>query len=296
MMRCAPARVVRRPPGLGYPFRRGAPPPDHGRGQLSAARLARRSRCARQPPSASHARAGDLAAAARAPRAGAGRRDRRRDPRHGAGGDRHHHRRRDQARELLQPLRDRARRDGPRPPGHRARSHRPPQPGAACRRTDPADSRRSRCRDVQFLRANTDHKIKATLPGPVHDVAAGAGRLLPRRGGARDGASPRRSTRRCATSSPPAPTWSSSTSLTCRPGRRRRSDSRSRRSIARSRGSRARRRCTRASATRTSFIHARTVIPFLEELADVNVGMISMESAQQKVDLSVLEEPRRASG
>jgi 5-methyltetrahydropteroyltriglutamate--homocysteine methyltransferase len=29
--------------------------------------------------------------------------------------------------------------------------------------------------------------------------------------------------------------------------------------------------------------------PFLEQLADVNVGMISMESAQQKVDLSVLK-------
>jgi 5-methyltetrahydropteroyltriglutamate--homocysteine methyltransferase len=52
---------------------------------------------------------------------------------------------------------------------------------------------------------------------------------------------------------------------------------------------------TGATALHTCFGYAHIVhsrpngYPFLEELADVNVAMISMESAQQKVDLSVLK-------
>src|SRR4029077_18999447 len=52
---------------------------------------------------------------------------------------------------------------------------------------------------------------------------------------------------------------------------------------------------TGATALHTCFGYAHIVhsrpngYPFLEELADVNVNMISVESAQQKVDLSVLK-------
>jgi 5-methyltetrahydropteroyltriglutamate--homocysteine methyltransferase len=42
-------------------------------------------------------------------------------------------------------------------------------------------------RDVELLRANTDRKIKATVPGALYHGPAGAGRLLSRRGSARDG-------------------------------------------------------------------------------------------------------------
>ena len=42
-------------------------------------------------------------------------------------------------------------------------------------------------RDVKILRANTDRKIKATVPGPFTMAQAGAGRFLSRRGSARDG-------------------------------------------------------------------------------------------------------------
>ena len=63
-------------------------------------------------------------------------------------------------------------------------------------------------RNVAFLRANTDRPIKMTVPGPF--------------------------TMSSRTFSPPAQTSSSSTSLTCRPGRRRRGSSASRRSPGRS--------------------------------------------------------------
>ena len=47
-------------------------------------------------------------------------------------------------------------------------------------------------RDVEILRANTDRKIKVTVPGPFTMAQAGAGRLLQRRGRARDGLCGRR--------------------------------------------------------------------------------------------------------
>ena len=77
-------------------------------------------------------------------------------------------------------------------------------------------------RDVKFLRANTDRMIKMTVPGPVHDVAAGAERFLPAttrrwRSTTRPPSMPR--SRTC---SRPAPTWCRSTSPTCRRGPTRR--------------------------------------------------------------------------
>ena len=96
---------------------------------------------------------------------GAGRRHAARDPRPGGGRARHRHRRRDPARELLQPLRHRARGRRPRQPRHRARPQRPSQPRAARRRP----IRRTHAvevEDLQFLRAHTDAPIKITVPGP----------------------------------------------------------------------------------------------------------------------------------
>ena len=75
------------------------------------------------------------------------------------------HRRRDAARELLEPLRDRARRRRPRRAGRRARPHRPREPGAARRRADPPHAA-VEVRDVEFLRSITDRRIKITVPGP----------------------------------------------------------------------------------------------------------------------------------
>ena len=51
-------------------------------------------------------------------------------------------------------------------PGHRARSQRPPEPGAARRRQDPAEACRSRCATWSSCSANTDRPIKMTVPGP----------------------------------------------------------------------------------------------------------------------------------
>ena len=101
-----------------------------------------------------------------APRRGAGRRHAARHPRPGARRPRHHHRRRAAARELLQPLRHRARRHRPRQSRH---DHRPhggnaipvPRVVGKIRRKHPVE-----VRDVQFLRANTDRTIKTTVPGP----------------------------------------------------------------------------------------------------------------------------------
>ena len=124
---------------------------DHAGRLLCAARLADRSRKARRPLSAARARQGTVARRARISRSRAGRRDLAGDPRAGAGRARHHHRRRDAARKLLQPLRDRARRRRHRQSRHRARPLRPSQSGAARDRQGAAQApgggarRRSSC-------------------------------------------------------------------------------------------------------------------------------------------------------
>ena len=122
--------------------------------------------------------------APRVPRAGAGRRHAPRHPRPGARRARHHHRRRDAPRELLQPLRHRARRRRHRQPGHRARPQRPPEPGAARRRPDPPQAPGRGRATSKFLRAQHRPHDQDHRAGPVHDVAAGAERLLHERGGA----------------------------------------------------------------------------------------------------------------
>ena len=123
-----------------------------------------RARLAKQVPRVRAQRS--LARRAAEARSGAGRRHAPRHPRSGTRRARHHHRRRAAARELFQSLRHRARRHRPRSTRER-------------RRTAPAGSRPCRAswgrsgaahpvevRDVEFLRANTDRKIKMTVPGP----------------------------------------------------------------------------------------------------------------------------------
>jgi 5-methyltetrahydropteroyltriglutamate--homocysteine methyltransferase len=143
-------------------------------------------------------------------------------------------------------------------------------------------------RDVQFLRANTDRKIKATLPGPFtmsqqaqddyyHDEAALAMALAE------------------AVNEEVRALFAAGADVVQldEPYLQARSEKAKQFAI---------RAINRAldgiegeTALHTCFGYAHIVhsrpngYPFLEELADVNVAMISMESAQQKVDLSVLK-------
>jgi len=143
-------------------------------------------------------------------------------------------------------------------------------------------------RDVQFLRANTDHKIKATLPGPFtmsqqaqddyyHDEEALAMSLAE------------------AVNEEVKDLFAAGADVVQldEPYLQARSDKSNKFAI---------RAINRAldgvegeTALHTCFGYAHIVhsrpngYPFLEELAAVNVNMISLESAQQNVDLSVLK-------
>jgi methionine synthase II (cobalamin-independent) len=84
-------------------------------------------------------------------------------------------------------------------------------------------------RDLEFLRRHTTRPVKVTVPGPVHDGAAGAGRSLrgqPAPRGPRTTRPP--STPKSATSFRQALMWCRSTSRTCRRGPTRRASSGSR--------------------------------------------------------------------
>ena len=99
------------------------------------------------------------------PAGGAGRCDGPRHPSAGGRRPRHRHGRRDPPRELLEPVRERARRRRPRQPRHGAGSLRPSGSGAA--RDGPIRRRHAvERRDVEFLRAHTTRRIKVTVPGP----------------------------------------------------------------------------------------------------------------------------------
>ena len=90
----------------------------------------------------------------------------RRDPRAGGGRARHPHRRRDPPRELLQPLRHRARRRRHRQPGHGARPQRPPQPGAPGRRPDPRGRTRWRSTTCGSCAPTPTARSRSPCPGP----------------------------------------------------------------------------------------------------------------------------------
>ena len=168
--------------------------PDNGGRQLSAAGLAGRPLGARTSRCAARRRARHLARRRALARTGAGRRDDRRDPRHGAGRDRYRQRRRDPPRELLQPVRAGARR-------HRRRASRPGRAqrrrhdaGAARGGQDPA-TRAGRIARCRVPAAPCDACDKDHLARPVHAVTAGRERLLCRRGGNGDGLRRRRQRR-----------------------------------------------------------------------------------------------------
>ena len=222
-------------------------------------------------------------------RAGAGRRHAARDPRPGARRPRHHHRRRDAARELLQPLRHRARRRRHRQSRHRARPHRPSQSGAARRRQDPPQaSGRGARREVparQHRPHDQDHRAR-----PVHHVAAGAERFLQATRRRWRSTTPPPSTPRSRTCSPPAPTSCRSTSPTCRRGRRRRAqyglkalNARARRRQRHDRGAHLLRLRRRSSTC------GRRAIRSCRSSPASPVQQVSIETAQSKLDCSVLE-------
>ena len=136
------------------------------RRELSPARLADRPGAARR--SAAAARSGARAVAGRRSRSSRRRRTTRRasPSGHGARRRRRDHGRRDAAGELLQPVRDRARRGRPRRARASrsiARATRTPfrESSGPIRRTRPVE-----VRDVEFLRSITDRRIKITVPGP----------------------------------------------------------------------------------------------------------------------------------
>jgi 5-methyltetrahydropteroyltriglutamate--homocysteine methyltransferase len=151
------------------------------------------------------------------------------------------------------------------------------------RRTRPVE-----VRDVQFLRANTDRAIKATLPGPFtmsqqaqddyyHDDEALAMALAEAvNGEIRD-------------------LFAAGTDVVQldEPYLQARSEKASRYAIRAI--NRALKGITGTTALHTCFGYAHIVhsrpngYPFLEPLAGVNVQQISLESAQQKVDLSILK-------
>ena len=140
------------------------PAAHHRRRQLSAARLAGEPRDAVEDGAArAH---GHLARAGAVAGAGAGRRHPPRHPRHGAGRHRHHHRRRDAARELLQPLRHRARRHRHGQAGPRQGALGPRDAGAARGRQDQAHARGGGARHAVPARATPTAPPRSRCPAP----------------------------------------------------------------------------------------------------------------------------------
>jgi 5-methyltetrahydropteroyltriglutamate--homocysteine methyltransferase len=142
-------------------------------------------------------------------------------------------------------------------------------------------------RDVQFLRANTERPIKATLPGPFtmsqqaqddyyNDEEALATALAE------------------AVNEEVRDLFAAGADVVQLDEPYLQARSEKAQKFAIKAINRALEGITGATALHTCFGYAHIVhsrpsgYPFLEELADVNVDMISMESAQQKVDLSVL--------
>jgi 5-methyltetrahydropteroyltriglutamate--homocysteine methyltransferase len=143
-------------------------------------------------------------------------------------------------------------------------------------------------RDVEFLRANTDHGIKATLPGPFtmsqqaqddyyHDEEALAMGLA------------------AAVNEEVRALFAAGADVVQLDEPYLQARAEKAHKFAIKAINRALEGIEGATALHTCFGYAHIVhsrpngYPFLEELADVNAAMISLESAQQKVDLSVLK-------
>ena len=113
--------------------------------------------------------------------------------------------------------------------------------------------------DLAFLKANTDRRVKMTVPGPfTMSQQAQNDHYATRRSSRRP--TPPPSTTRSPTCSPPAPTSSRSTSPTCRRAPRRRASTAAPRSTARSTATPGPPRSTSASATPRSSTSARRAI------------------------------------
>ena len=220
--------------------------------------------------------------------AGAGRRDAARDPRPGARRPRHHHRRRDAARELLQPLRHRARRRRHRQSRHRARPLRPSQSGAARRRQGAAQaSGRGARREVP---ARQHRRARSRSRCPARSRCRSRRRTISTRTRRRwRSTTPPPSTPRSRTCSRPAPTSCRSTSPTCRRGRRRRGKyglKALNAALDGVKGTTAVHICFGYAA----IIHVRPEgYSFLPEFADSPVQQVSIETAQSNLDCAVLE-------
>ena len=216
---------------------------------------------------------------------GPGRRDAARDPRPGARGARHHHRRRDAPRELLEPLRDRARRRRRRQPGHGARPQRPPEPGAARRRPGPPPPPRPGARRAVPAGPHEPRRSRSPCPGPftmsqqAQDDHYGDPAALGygvRRRGPRGDRRPVRRRRRHRPDRRAVHAGPSRAGPRVRPGR-----ARAARSTA-SAGTTALHICFGYAA----IIHERPeAYSFLPELAASAVDQISIETAQSELDL-----------
>ena len=107
-------------------------------------------------------------------------------------GPRHRQRRRDPPRELLEPLRDRARRRRPRQPRH-ARSTAPGHPNPVPRIVGRIRRRHAvEVDDLKFLRAHTDRMVKITVPGPFTMLQQAQNDFYAERGRGGDGLRRRR--------------------------------------------------------------------------------------------------------
>ena len=161
---------------------------------------------------------------------------------------------------------------------------------AARGRHDPAPASRSRCATSSSCAPHTDRPIKIDGAGPVHHVGAVPGRFLRRRRERSRWTTRPPSMPRSRICSPPAPTSCRSTSRGC--SRVSEKAQRLRHQGARPRARRrrpARPRCTSASATPRWCTDKPSGYSFLPELERSAVGQVSIEAAQPRLDLSVLQ-------
>ena len=178
-------------------------------------------------------------------------------------------------------------------PGHGARPLRSSQSGAAHRRQDPARARRGgRGREVP---AGAHDEARSRSPCPVRSRCRSRRRTSTTRATRTSWRSttPPRSTRRSGICSPPAPTSCRSTSPTCRRGRRRRAQY-GLKALNRALEGITGTTCVHICFGYAAIIHERpSGYSFLPELAGCSCGQVSIETAQSKLDCSVLDAAAR---
>ena len=252
--------------------------PHEPRRLLRAAGLVDRPREAARPLPAAGARARAVADRSGLPGGGARRRDAAGDRRPGARRAGHHHRRRDAARELLEPLRDRARGRRHRQPGHGAGPQRASRTRCRAWSARSSASTPSRCATSSSCARTRQPHGEDDRAGAVHDVPAGAERLLRRSRRRWAWPTPTPCARRSSTCSRPAPTSCRSTSRTCRRAPSRRASTGSPPSSAPPTG------CRGTTAVHICFGYAAIIherpsgYSFLPELAETDCDQVSIET------------------